>query len=322
MIKTRFNIMLGIKHPIIQEGIDHSAGPDLAAAVSEAGGLGVLAISGKDSDEIKDLLAKVKEKTENPFAVSVRLKDEKAEKLIDELLDMDVQVFITHTGSSALFTKKIKEKGGRVIHEALDFAQIRECEKQGVDAVIVRGVESGGSVNKQKLGMAVLTPLAHDTIKLPIIAAGGIVDGRSMTAALAVGAEGVQIGTRFTASRESEAHEEYKKAIIKSDGADTALLNLDGTHVRVLKNGFTSRLLELIEAGESVETIMEQATPDKFQSGMSMGNVDDGLLIAGQCSGMIKSIKSVKDVIREMMFEIMVVKDQFEKYVQVKHMFG
>jgi enoyl-[acyl-carrier protein] reductase II len=321
MIKTRLNLMLDIKYPIIQEGIEFVAGPRLAGAVSESGGLGVLASGNLEPAGLKEAIEKTREITRLPFGVTLSLDESNTDEMLQVIRDCKVPVVITRKGSPSLYTRGLKESGARVIHEISRLEQARESEKAGADAIIAKGAESGGFVNGELLASMIFIPSAYDQVKIPIIAAGGIVDGRTMAAALSLGAEGIQMGTRFIASWESDAHEKFKQFLIREGSTHTAVFVQDGSPVRILNNSFAERLLELLASGESPDEVGSQITRERMDQGMSRGDTQDGILMAGQGVGFIKSIKSAKDVIREIVFEIMVVKDQFSKYVHVTRMF-
>ncbi len=311
MIRTRFNVLLEIKHPIIQEGFQYASSPRLAAAVCQAGGLGVLNADTIGIDGLEEAVSTLRSQVDTPFALSVDLSGESSSDILEFIFNGDVPVVITHGAPPSRHTKTLKERDRRVIHEVSHLDHARECEKAGVDAIILRGVESGGFVNHHRMGSLCYIPMISDLVKLPVIAAGGIVDGRSMSAVLSLGAEGVSMGTRFIASTESSAHEEYKKVILQYASHQTAVLNYRGRPFQVLKTPLAEKLLD---SGEPV-------TDSQIRAGIISGNLEEGIFPGGQGVGFIKSIKSTRDILREILFEIMAVKDQFSKFVQVTRMF-
>ncbi len=312
-IRTRLNLILDIEYPILQEGINYATGSTLASAVSNAGGLGVLPSGGLDPDILRAEIQKIKESTSNPFGVSISLKQGNIGDVLDVVLSENVKVVITSGGSAGRYTRLLKEKGCCVIHEVSSSEEAKQAERVGVDAVIARGIEAGGYHGKSEMGTFALTSIVSDAVKIPVIALGGITDGRSLVASLALGAEGVQIGTRFIATWEAEAHQNYKDALVQH--SDTVLVMRKESPLRLLKNKFARQIKEMEDAGVPLDRIRKEITQDRFRRGMVEGDVEEGALIASQGVGQIKSIKSVQDIIREMLFEIMVIKEQFNKHV-------
>lgn len=315
MVKTRLNLMFNIDYPILQEGIDYAAGSRLVAAVSESGGLGVLPTGAFDPDQLENEIKKLKEVTDKPYAVSVSLTSEFIDDFIDVIFSEGVEIVITRGSAPGERTRQLKERGCRVIHEVTNVLEAKRCESMGVDAVIARGMESGGYNGIEGIGAMVLTPLIADAVKIPVIASGGIVDGRSFSAALCLGAEGIQVGTRFAACWESQAHQKYKEALVNYDDRGTVVLMSKHRPLRVLKNEFARKIQQMEESDADIDEIKKEITREKFEAGIAKGDVENGLLPASQGIGLIKSIKSARDVIKEMLFEIMIIRDQFNKYM-------
>jgi enoyl-[acyl-carrier protein] reductase II len=225
-----------------------------------------------------------------------------------------VKNLIISQGDPAIYTKDLKEEGFRIVYEVSSIEEAKKCEEAGADAVIARSIESGGINGRQEIGTSVLVPMIADSVKLPVIACGGIVDGRTFAAALALGAEGVQIGTRFAATWEAECHEKYKETLIKSKEKATVLINRKHKPIRLLENHLTQLIIEQEEKGASPEKIIQEYLIGSFKAGMKDGDITKGALIAGQGVSLIKSIKPAKDIIREMLYEVLVISDHLAKH--------
>ena len=301
MFYTRICKILGIEYPIIQGGMAWAANHELAQGVSNAGGLGIIAAGNAPKEVIKEEIRKVKEKTNKPFGVNIMLMSPFAEEIVDLVCEEKVPVVTTGAGNPGKYMEKLKNAGIKVIPVVPTVALARRMEKQGADALIVEGTEAGGHIGE--LTTMAIVPQVVEAVDIPIIAAGGIADGRGFLAALALGAEGIQMGTRFVCSSECIAHENYKERIIKSKDRDAIVTGRStGYPVRVLKNKFTKEYLELEKQGVPFEEL-EELGAGKLRLAVIEGDMDNGSVMAGQISGLIKDVKSCEEIINNIINE-------------------
>lgn len=301
MIKTEICELLGIEYPIIQGGMAWVATAELAAAVSNAGGLGIIGCGAAPRDVIQEEITKIKKLTNKPFGVNVMLLSPFVDDIIQLLYEEKVPVITTGAGNPGKYINRFKEIGTKVIPVVPSVALGKRMEKIGADAIIVEGTEAGGHIGE--LTTMSLVPQVVDEVNIPVIAAGGIADGRALIAALALGAKGVQIGTRFVCTEECQVHENYKHAIIKSSDRDAVVTGRSTGHpVRSLRNKFTKNLLELEKQNTDLETI-EKFGVGMLRNAVINGDVENGSVMAGQISGLIKDIKSCEAVIQDIMTE-------------------
>lgn len=301
MLKTFICELLGIEYPIIQGGMTYLAGAELVSAVSNAGGLGVIGTSNTQTDWIKEQISLTRLLTDKPFGINIMLMSAFLEEIVGVILDERVPVVTTGGGDPGVYVTELKRAGLTVMPIISTVAQAKRLEELGVDAVIAEGMESGGHIGKTTT-MA-LVPQVVDNVKVPVVAAGGIADGRELAAALALGAQGVQIGTRFICAEECIAHPNFKEKILTSSDYDTTVIEESTGHpMRCLENKMTQRLSAMERDGASSEEL-GQLSAGKFYSGMIEGDVNDGLLMAGQDVGLIKEIKPVKEIIEQLVAE-------------------
>ena len=301
MFYTRICKILGIEYPIIQGGMAWAANHELAQGVSNAGGLGIIAAGNAPKEVIKEEIRKAKEKTNKPFGVNIMLMSPFAEEIVDLVCEEKVPVVTTGAGNPGKYMEKLKNAGIKVIPVVPTVALARRMEKQGADALIVEGTEAGGHIGE--LTTMAIVPQVVEAVDIPIIAAGGIADGRGFLAALALGAEGIQMGTRFVCSTECIAHENYKERIIKSKDRDAIVTGRStGYPVRVLKNKFTKEYLELEKQGVPFEEL-EELGAGKLRLAVIEGDMDNGSVMAGQISGLIKDVKSCEEIINNIINE-------------------
>ncbi|MDU5081949.1 enoyl-[acyl-carrier-protein] reductase FabK [uncultured Tissierella sp.] len=300
MWKTRITDMLNIKYPIIQGGMAWVATHELAAAVSEAGGLGIIGSGNAPGKVIREEIRKLKELTDKPFGVNIMLMSPFAEDIVGIVCDEGVPVVTTGAGNPGKYIKNLKENNVKIIPVVPTVSLAVRLEREGVDAVIVEGTEAGGHIGE--LTTMVLVPQIVDAVKIPVIAAGGIGDGRGFLAALTLGAEGVQIGTRFVCSTEAKVHINYKEAIVKSKDRETSVTGRSTGHpVRALKNKFTREFLELEKIGAPLEEL-ELLGSGRLKLAVVEGDIDKGSLMSGQIAGLIKDIKPCKEIIEDIVF--------------------
>lgn len=291
--------VLGIKYPILQGGMAWVATAELAAAVSNAGGLGIIGAGHMPADALKVEVLKAKQLTEKPFGVNVMLMSPHVKEVIQLLLEEKVAVITTGAGNPGEYIPAFKAIGTKVIPVVASVALAKRLARLGVDALIAEGTESGGHVGE--LTTMCLLPQIVDAVDIPVIAAGGIADGRGMAAAFSLGAQAVQIGTRFVVSNECTAHEEYKKAIIKAKDRSAVMTGVSTGHpVRVLENQLAREFMTMERNGASVEEL-DAFGAGKLKLAARDGEVRLGSVMAGQCSGMLTEVKPVAEIIADLM---------------------
>jgi len=301
MLKTAICELFGIEHPIIQGGMAYVGTAELVSAVSNAGGLGIIGTANAEPDRVRQQIHLTREQTDKPFGVNIILISPFAEQAMEVALEEKVAVVTFGVGNPGIYISRFKEAGIKTMPVVSSVALAGRLERVGADAIVAEGMESGGEVGETTT-MA-LVPQVVDSLKIPVVAAGGIADGRGLAAALALGAQGVQMGTRFICSEECIAHPKYKEEILKASDRTTALsAQKTGYPVRSLKNRLTRGFRDLEEAGASVEELAAFGQ-GKIRLGLIEGDVDEGSLLAGQIAGLIKEIKPVKVIIEEIVAE-------------------
>lgn len=301
MIRTRICDILNIKYPILQGGMAWVATGELAGAVSEAGGLGIIGAGNAPADVVKEEIKKVKEITDKPFGVNVMLLSPHVDEVIQVIIEEKVPVITTGAGNPGKYIPALKEIGCKIIPVVPSVSLAKRMERLEVDALIVEGTEAGGHIGE--LSTFVLVPQIADAVDLPVIAAGGIADGRGYISALTLGAEGVQIGTRFVCAEESIAHENYKEAIIKAKDRDAVVTGRSTGHpVRNLRNKLTRKMDKLEKEGASKKEL-EEAGSGALRAAVIDGDVQYGSVMAGQTAGMINKIQSASQIINEIITE-------------------
>ena len=297
IMKTRVTEALGIEYPIFQGGMAWIGEYHLAAAVSKAGGLGIIGAASAPPEVVLEQIREVKKITDKPFGVNVMLLNPNAPEVAKIIIEEGVKVVTTGAGNPSKFIPAWKEAGVKVIPVVASVAMAVMLERLGVDAIIAEGMESGGHIGSTTT-MSLL-PQVVDAVKVPVVGAGGIADGRGMAAAFMLGAEAVQMGTRFVASEEAIAHEAYKQKIVKASDIDSVVTgNTTGHPIRTLRNKMTKKYLQLESEGASFEEL-EQLTLGGLRSAVMDGDVMNGSVMAGQISGMIKDVKSCADILKD-----------------------
>jgi enoyl-[acyl-carrier protein] reductase II len=298
MIETRITKLLGIKYPIIQGGMAWVSSANLVAAVSNAGGLGIFGSGSMEPDLVREEIQKIKSLTDKPFGVNVMLMMPTAPGVVDVCIDEKVPVVTTGAGNPAPYVKRFKDAGIKVIPVVSAVALAKRLERSGVDAVIAEGHESGGHVGE--ITSMVLIPQITDAVKIPVIAAGGIADGRGIAAAFALGAEAVQMGTRFILAKECHAHQNYKQAVLKARDRDTVMTGLKTGHpVRVIRNKLTKEYIEREFSGATVEEL-EEMGKGRLRLSAIDGDITEGSVMAGQVSGLLKLEQTAGEIILEL----------------------
>ena len=299
---TEVTKLLGIQYPVIQGGMAWVAEHHLAAAVSEAGGLGLIGASAAPAEWVRNEIREAKKLTDKPFGVNIMLMSPYADEVAKVVAEEGVKVVTTGAANPAKYMELWKNAGIRVIPVVASVALARRMERAGADAVVAEGCESGGHIGETTT-MA-LVPQVADAVKIPVIAAGGIADGRGMAAAFMLGAEAVQMGTRFVASKEAVVHENYKQLVIKAKDIDTRVTGRTTGHpVRAIRNEMTRHYLELEKEGAPFEEL-EKLTLGGLRRAVVDGDVKTGSVMSGQIAGMVKDEKSCKEIIEQMMNEM------------------
>ena len=298
-MKTALTKLLGIEAPIMQGGMAWVAEYHLASAVSEAGGLGLIGAGGAPADFVREQIRKTRELTDKPFGVNIMLMNPEADGIAQVVCEEGVRVVTTGAGNPAKYMKQWKDAGIAVIPVVASTAMARLMERAGADAVVAEGMESGGHIGQ--LTTMTLVPQVVDAVSIPVIAAGGIADGRGMAAAFMLGAKGIQMGTVFAASKESVIHENYKNSIIKAKDIDSRVTGRSTGHpIRVLRNDMVRRYLELEKAGAPFEEL-EQLTLGSLRKAVQEGDTTNGTVMAGQIAGLVTKEQTCKEMIEEMM---------------------
>lgn len=298
-MKTRITQLLGIEYPIIQGGMAWVAEYHLAAAVSNAGGLGLIGAASAPPEVVREQIQKTKELTDKPFGVNVMLMNPNADEVAKIVVEEGVKVVTTGAGNPAKYMPLWKEAGVKVIPVVASVAMARLMERAGADAVVAEGMESGGHIGAATT--MTLVPQVVDAVQLPVIAAGGIGDGRGLAAAFMLGAEGVQIGTRFCVATEAITHDKYKERIIKAKDIDSEVTGMSHGHpIRCIRNNMTKEYLRLEKEGAGFEAL-EHLTLGSLRNAVMEGDVVNGTVMAGQIAGLIKEKQTCSEIIQEIM---------------------
>jgi enoyl-[acyl-carrier protein] reductase II len=292
-----------IQQPIIQAGMIWTSGWRLASAAANSGCLGLIGSASMYPDVLREHIQKCKKATEKPFGVNVALLYPDIDKLMNIIVEEGVKVVFTSAGDPKKWTGWLKERGIKVVHVVGSVKFAQKSEDAGCDAVVAEGFEAGGHNSREETTTIVLIPMVRDKIKIPLIAAGGIANGRQMLATMALGADGVQIGSRFAASEESSLHANFKKKITELNEGDTQLSLKKLVPVRLVKNKFYKEVQEAEDKGASVEELKTLLGRARAKKGMFEGDLEDGELEIGQVSAMLKEIKPVKKIVEEIVAE-------------------
>jgi len=305
MKKTRVCGLLDIEYPIIQGGMTWIANAELTAAVSEAGGLGTISPNaGMRIEDNVDLnlvqqIRLTRELTAKPFAVNIVVLIPEIAALVDVLIDEGVPVVTTSAGNPRLYTNRLKEAGIKVLHVISSVRQAQVAEDSGVDAVIAEGFEAGGHNGFDELTTMVLVPQIADVVEIPVIAAGGIADARGFAAAMALGAEGVQMGTRFIATAECNAHHDFKRRILESSDTGTMITGRALSPTRMLRNKFAAKVSEMDRRGTTADELLALIGMGRSRMGQLEGDVENGELYCGEASGMVRDVVPAGDIIKK-----------------------
>lgn len=297
---TRVTALFGVEHPIVQAGMVYNSGAKLAAAAAEAGCLGLLGAGSMRPDLLREQIRKCRALTAKPFGVNLPLLYGHAREAMEVALDEGVRIFFTSAGSPRRAIGPLKQAGCTVVHVVASPELARKCEDAGCDAVVCEGFEAGGHNGREELTTMVLVPQCVDAVAIPVIAAGGIADGRQLAAALALGAAGVQIGSRFAITRESSGHPAWKQAVVDAGPGDTMLVMKRHIPVRLLRNPFRDRVTAAEAQGAGREELEALLGTGRARRGMLEGDLAEGELEIGQVAGMIRDVPSVAEVVDQL----------------------
>ena len=309
-MKNRICKLFNIQYPIIQAGMIWCSGWELASAVSNAGGLGIIGAGSMYPEVLDQQILMCKSATNKPFGVNLPMLYPDIEKHIETIIKHKIPVVITSAGNPKIWTQKLQENGCKVIHVVSSVKFALKAEEAGVDAIVAEGFEAGGHNGRDETTTLCLIPNIANNISIPVIAAGGIGTGKTMLAAMNLGADGVQIGSRFVASTESSAHQSFKDAVIHANEGDTLLTLKELTPVRLLKNPFFKKLETAYKQDASVKELEEILGRGRAKKGMFEGDMIEGELEIGQISSLIHEIKPAKDIITEIITEFHMTKNE------------
>jgi enoyl-[acyl-carrier protein] reductase II len=312
-MKNRISELFGIEYPIIQAGMIWCSGWHLAAAVSNAGGLGIIGAGSMYPDVLREHIQKCKKATNKPFAVNVPLLYPDIDLLMQIIIEEGVKIVFTSAGNPATWTSMLKQKGITVVHVIANSKFAKKAADAGVDAIVAEGFEAGGHNGREETTTLCLIPLIKQVVTIPIIAAGGIGSGKAMLAAMALGADGVQIGTRFVLSEESSAHINFKQKLLQTKEGDTILTLKKLTPVRMIKNEFYKQIEEAetrCADAEELKTILGRARAKK---GMFEGDLTEGELEIGQVVSTIQSVKPAAEIVQEIWNEFLITKKEISE---------
>jgi enoyl-[acyl-carrier protein] reductase II len=300
---NRITRLFNIDYPLVQAGMIWCSGWELASAVSNAGGLGIIGSGSMYPEILEEHIIKCQQATDKPFAVNLPMLYPDIDKHIEIIIRLKVPIVFTSAGNPKTWTEHLKSHGITVVHVVSSLKFALKSEEAGVDAVVVEGFEAGGHNGRDETTTLCLIPMVAEKVKIPVIAAGGIGTGRGMLAAMNLGAEGVQIGSRFVASIESSAHQNFKKVVVDSNEGDTHLTLKEVTPVRLVKNAFYNQLKEAYERGTDIEELKTLLGRGRAKKGMFEGDLIEGELEIGQIAGLIHDILPAKEIVDEIITE-------------------
>jgi enoyl-[acyl-carrier protein] reductase II len=310
-MQNKITKLFNIKYPLIQAGMVWVSGYKLASAVSNSGGLGLIGAGSMYPDILREHIQKCKKATKNPFGVNIPLFYPDLEEILQIIIEEKVKIVFTSAGNPKLFTSFLKSHGITVVHVVSSVKFALKSEEAGVDVIVAEGFEAGGHNGREETTTFTLIPMVKEKISIPLIAAGGIASGRGMLAAMVLGADGVQIGSRFVASEESSAHINFKNTVVETEDGGTQLTLKELTPVRLIKNDFYKRVLDLYRQNPSIEQLKELLGRARAKKGMFEGDMENGELEIGQIAGLIHQIKPAAEIVDEIISELNRVKLEF-----------
>jgi enoyl-[acyl-carrier protein] reductase II len=295
--------LFGIKYPIIQGGMIWNSGWKLASAASNSGILGLIGAGSMYPDVLREHIQKCKAATDQPFGVNVPMLYPNIEEIMNIIVEEDVKIVFTSAGNPKTWTKWLQDKGITVVHVVSSVKFALKAQDAGVDAVVAEGFEAGGHNGREETTTLTLIPMVKEHLKVPLIAAGGIATGKGMLAAMTLGADGVQMGSRFVASTESSAHDAFKQVVVDAKEGDTQLTLKELAPVRLIKNKFFNDVQDLYKTGPTIEELKELLGRARAKRGMFEGDLIEGELEIGQIAGLIHEVKSVAEIVAEIITE-------------------
>ncbi len=313
-MQNRVTELFKIKYPIIQAGMIWNSGWRLASAASNAGALGVIGAGSMYPEVLREHIQKCKKATTKPFAVNVPMLYPNIEEIIQIIIAEGVKIIFTSAGNPKTYTSKLKENGLTVVHVVSSVKFALKAEEAGIDAVVAEGFEAGGHNGREETTTFTLIPMVKEKIKVPLISAGGIATGRGMLAAMILGADGVQVGSRFVASEESSAHQAFKNHVVEAKEGDTVLTLKELAPVRLLKNKFFESVVELYTKNPTKEDLINHLGRARAKKGMFEGDLEDGELEIGQIAGLIHDIKPAAQIVEDLMTEFLIAKKEISNF--------
>ncbi|WP_405198199.1 NAD(P)H-dependent flavin oxidoreductase [Christiangramia sp. LLG6405-1] len=300
---NRITELFNIEYPLIQAGMIWASGWKLASAVSNAGGLGIIGAGSMYPEILKEHIQKCKKATDQPFAVNVPMLYPDIDKIMDIIIDEDVKIVFTSAGNPKTWTSHLQSHGIKVVHVVSSVKFAVKSQEAGVDAIVAEGFEAGGHNGRDETTTFTLIPMVREKINIPLIAAGGIGNGKGMFAAMVLGADAVQVGSRFVATPEASSHQNFKEMVVKAKEGDTVLTLKELAPVRLLKNKFFEDVQELYTKSPSKEDLTTLLGRARAKKGMYEGDLEEGELEIGQISGLINEIKPAAEIVKEMITE-------------------
>ena len=310
MLQNRVTRLLGIQYPIIQAGMVWASGWRLASAVSNAGGLGILGAGSMSPELLREHISRCRQATTKPFGVNLPLLYRDIEKQVQEIIAAKVPVVFTSAGNPAAWTSRFQQEGIKVVHVVSSSRFAQKAELAGCDAVVAEGFEAGGHNGREETTTLVLVPLVAASVSIPVIAAGGIASGRQMLAAMALGAEAVQMGSRFVASKEASSHLNFKNKVLEAQEGDTQLVMKELTPVRLLRNAFYEQIKAAEARGANREELQRLLGSGRAKKGMFDGDLTEGELEIGQVSALIRDLPTAGEIVRQVWAEFLEIKSK------------
>ncbi len=305
--------LFNIKYPIIQAGMIWNSGWRLASAASNSGILGLIGAGSMYPDVLREHIQKCKKATSKPFGVNVPMLYPNIEEIMNIIVEEEVEIVFTSAGNPKTWTKWLQDKGITVVHVVSSVKFALKAQDAGVDAIVAEGFEAGGHNGRDETTTLTLIPMVREQLQIPLIAAGGIATGKAMLAAMVLGADGVQVGSRFVASTESSAHQAFKQVVVDAKEGDTQLTLKELAPVRLIKNKFFNEIQELYKTAPTPEQLKELLGRARAKRGMFEGDLEDGELEIGQIAGLIHDIKPVADIVKDMVTEFELAKAEVIK---------
>lgn len=302
-MENRITKLFNIQYPLIQAGMIWNSGWRLASAVSNAGGLGLLGAGSMYPDVLREHIIKCKKATDKPFGVNVPMLYPNLEEIINIIIEEGVKIVFTSAGNPKTYTQHLKQNGITVVHVVSSVKFALKAQEAGVDAIVAEGFEAGGHNGREETTTFTLIPMVKEQLDIPLIAAGGIANGKGMLAAMILGADGVQVGSRFVASEESSSHRAFKELVVNAKEGDTQLTLKELAPVRMLKNKFFEEVMQLYTTNPSKEDLIKLLGRARAKRGMFEGDLEDGELEIGQIAGLIHDIKPAAQIVKEMITE-------------------